>query len=69
MNWISHPDDAELVFPGLSFTLGELRYIIDREHVQTSEDLLRRRTPIALLRTQVEIKENAKLQSILKTII
>lgn len=62
-NWTG-ADVAE-VFEGLGFTAGELRHIAQSEHVLSAQDLLRRRTPIALVRTQSEIDNNQTLQGIL----
>lgn len=59
--WFDQPQLSDLVFSGLFFTRGELEYIFENEHVCLQEDLLRRRTPIALLRTLAEI-ENANLK-------
>lgn len=55
---------AEPVFEGLGFSYGELEYIIENEQVKTAEDLLRRRTPIALVRSAAEIAANEKLQKL-----
>lgn len=57
--------DVAEVFEGLGFTAGELRHIARTEHVVTARDLLRRRTPIALVRSQSEIERNQTLQGIL----
>jgi glycerol-3-phosphate dehydrogenase len=57
--------DVAEVFEGLGFTAGELRHIAKTEHVMTARDLLRRRTPIALVRTSSEIDRNQALQGIL----
>ncbi len=54
--WEISPKDAELIFEGLLFTTGELKYIAENEHVVYLEDLLRRRTPISLLRSTEEIQ-------------
>lgn len=61
--WDISNKNAELIFDGLMFTFGELKYIAENEHVLNAEDLLRRRTPIALLRSASEIIGNQKLQS------
>ena len=66
--WQEHPAEAELVFAGLDFTFGELRHIAKSEHVTKQDDLLRRRTPISLLRSATEIENNSKLQEILNRI-
>jgi glycerol-3-phosphate dehydrogenase len=57
--------DVAEVFEGLGFTAGELRYIAKSEHVIKAQDLLRRRTPIALVRDHSEIESNQALQGIL----
>lgn len=57
--------DVAEVFEGLGFTAGELRHIAATEHVITAYDLLRRRTPIALVRSEAEIERNQTLQGIL----
>jgi glycerol-3-phosphate dehydrogenase len=62
----SQPESRELVFDGLAITFGELSMIAENEEVKTSEDLLRRRLPIAMARSNKEIKANKKLQSFLK---
>ena len=62
----TQPEARELVFGGLAITFAELAFISQNEEVKTSEDLLRRRLPIAMARSAKEIKENKKLQSFLK---
>jgi glycerol-3-phosphate dehydrogenase len=62
----TQPEARELVFEGLAITFAELAFISQNEEVKTSEDLLRRRLPIAMARSAKEIKENKKLQSFLK---
>jgi glycerol-3-phosphate dehydrogenase len=57
--------DADLVFEDLAVTYGELRYIVQNEQVRTVEDLLRRRLPIAMVRTQKQIQQNIRLQNFL----
>ena len=57
--------DVAEVFEGLGFTAGELRHIVRTEKVVTAADLLRRRTPIALIRSAEEISRNQVLQGIL----
>jgi glycerol-3-phosphate dehydrogenase len=59
------PEDRELVFQGLAITFAEVKYILDNELIRTSADLLRRRLPIALVRSQQEIDDNQRLQAIL----
>jgi glycerol-3-phosphate dehydrogenase len=65
-NLESQPDERELVFEGLAITFAELSFIAQNEEVRTAEDLLRRRLPIAMARSEQEIKSNKKLQSFLK---
>lgn len=60
-----YPDDPEEVFDGLGITFGEVRYIAKNEDVKTREDLLRRRLPLAMSRSQKEIEDNQKLQKLL----
>ena len=65
-NLETQPDAGELVFEGLAITFAELSFIAQNEEVKTAEDLLRRRLPIAMARSEQEIKSNKKLQSFLK---
>lgn len=51
-SWEDDAELAEIAYEGLLFTIGELEYIAENELVVTQDDLLRRRTPIALLRKQ-----------------
>lgn len=53
--WEEDSSAAKVVFRGLGFTYGELEYIAKHENVYFADDLLRRRTPIALLRSREEI--------------
>ncbi len=66
--WEDQPQEAKLIFEGLNFTIGELSYIANNEHVISEEDLLRRRTPIALVRSKVEIQQHSQLQDLLNLI-
>jgi len=62
--------DAEEVLelvPGLGITEEEVNYIIRHEDVVTREDLLRRRLPIAMSRSEAEIASNSKLQALLES--
>jgi glycerol-3-phosphate dehydrogenase len=61
----NQPEARELVFESLPITFGELSFIAQNEEVRTAEDLLRRRLPIAMVRSEIEIKANKKLQSFL----
>lgn len=67
-SWIEDSRNAQIIFEGLSFTVGELQYIARNEHVYSQQDILRRRTPISLLRSAVEIADNQLLQNVLKLI-
>lgn len=58
-------NDLEEVFEGLGISYGEIRYVVQQEDVQTREDLLRRRLPIAMARSEAEISQNQKLQNLL----
>lgn len=62
------PSNSQLIFEGLYFTIGELKHIINTEHVLSPDDLLRRRTPLALLRSKTQIAENLNLQKLLQSI-
>lgn len=64
--WDKQPANAELLFSTLGFTVGELKFMIENEHVVYSEDLLRRRTPLALLRTNSELANNRVLAKLLQ---
>lgn len=61
---IGNEDLADL-FPGLGITSQEVRYIAQKEHVVKRDDLLRRRLPISMARSQREIEENSELQKLL----
>lgn len=50
---------------GLGITAEEIEYIAKHEDVKTREDLLRRRLPIAMARSQKEIDDNGPLQDLL----
>lgn len=63
--WKARPEEAELLFSGLFFTYGEIAFIIKNEHIVSKSDLLRRRTPISLLRKPEEISSNMKLQNLM----
>jgi glycerol-3-phosphate dehydrogenase len=59
--------DAKLedLIPGLGVTEQEIRYIAKNEKVLKREDLLRRRLPISMARSDAELASNKKLQSLL----
>lgn len=61
----AHPEDQQPVFQGLGITFAEIRYILENEQIRTPADLLRRRLPIAMVRTPKEIAENSRLQALL----
>jgi len=50
---------------GLGITEQEIRYIVSNEQVRTREDLLRRRLPIAMSRSEAELAANAELAALL----
>jgi glycerol-3-phosphate dehydrogenase len=58
-------ENLEEVFEGTGITYLELKHVIASERVLTAEDLLRRRLPIAMTRSAIEIANNKKLQQIL----
>jgi glycerol-3-phosphate dehydrogenase len=58
------PKLTELI-AGLGITAEEIEYIARHEDVKTREDLLRRRLPIAMARSQKEIEDNGPLQDLL----
>lgn len=66
--WRQDEANSQIIFEGLDFTKGELLYIINNEDVVSPDDLLRRRTPLKLLRTEEEIKQNKLLQEVLESI-
>lgn len=59
------PELGESVFDGLGITFAEIEYVLRNEQVQTADDLLRRRLPIAMTRSKVEIESNERLMSTL----
>ena len=66
--WRKDELNSQIIFEGLDFTRGELLYIIENEDVVKPDDLLRRRTPLKLLRTKEEIAQNKLLQEVLERI-
>jgi glycerol-3-phosphate dehydrogenase len=56
---------GELI-PGLGITAVEIEWIVRNEHVVNREDLLRRRLPIAMARSEQEIAANSELQALLE---
>ena len=55
---------SELI-PGLGITAEEVRYIAKNEQVVKREDLLRRRLPISMARSERELDENLALKKLL----
>lgn len=53
------------IIPGLGITEEEIRYIAANEKVVTREDLLRRRLPVMMARSDKELSKNKKLQQLL----
>lgn len=64
----SASEDLAPIFDGLDYCAAELSHITSHEMVATAQDLLRRRTPIALVRTEGEIQANQRLQNILSSL-
>lgn len=62
------PSDRDLVFDGLFITFGELMFVAESESIRTPADLLRRRLPISMVRSESEIQANARLQQFLKNL-
>ncbi len=63
---LADADKLTDLVPGLGITEQEVNYIIRHEDVVTREDLLRRRLPIAMSRSEAEIAANSKLQALLE---
>lgn len=59
------PSKGEPVFRGLGICFAEIEFVLDREDVRKREDLLRRRLPISMTRSQKEIASNARLSDLL----
>ena len=55
---------VELI-PGLGITEEEIRFIVANEQVQNREDLLRRRLPVAMARSEAELRNNEALEALL----
>lgn len=66
MEILGSSSEIEELVVGLGITSEEVEYIIHHEDVVTREDLLRRRLPIAMARSEREISENLKLQALLE---
>jgi glycerol-3-phosphate dehydrogenase len=61
----SNAKDLTPIFEGLDYCAAELKHILANEMVMTQQDLLRRRTPLALIRSASEIAANTRLQEVL----
>jgi glycerol-3-phosphate dehydrogenase len=59
------PGDQDPVFEGLAISFAEVKYILKNESIRTASDLLRRRLPRAMVRSQKQIQENIRLQQLL----
>lgn len=59
-------EDLAPVFEGLDFSFAELAFIANNELVVTADDLLRRRTPLAIVRSHSNISANQKLQDLIE---
>ena len=57
-------DDLEELIPGLGITANEIRHVVKTEQVVTQEDLIRRRLPISMARSEKELLENQALQKL-----
>jgi glycerol-3-phosphate dehydrogenase len=58
-------DDLQEIIPGLGITENEIRYIVHNEMVTSREDLLRRRLPVKMARSEKELSENQELEALL----
>ena len=58
---------ADSVFDGLGICYAEIEFVAQNEDVREPEDLLRRRLPISMSRSQVEIASNKRLNSLLSS--
>jgi glycerol-3-phosphate dehydrogenase len=61
-------DNSELrlpLFEGLGICGAEVLYVMEHEQIRIPEDLLRRRLPIAMCRSEAEITQNSSLGQIL----
>ena len=59
---------AEPVFQGLGICFAEIEFVSLTEDVRQPEDLLRRRLPISMSRSQAEIAANERLNRLLATV-
>lgn len=58
-------DNLKELIPGLGITENEIRHIVRNEQVRTREDLLRRRLPVLMTRSEQEVAQNQELQALL----
>ena len=58
-------DDIHELIPGLGITENEIRHIVRHEMVTSRDDLLRRRLPVKMARSEKELAENQKLSQLL----
>lgn len=58
---------TELI-PGLGITAQEVKHIVGTEDVSNREDLLRRRLPVMMSRSEKELAENSELQTLLESL-
>jgi len=65
---LADAEELTEVVPGLGITEQEVIYIIRYEDVVSREDLLRRRLPISMSRSEAEIAANSKLQALLEAV-
>lgn len=58
-------DDIHEIIPGLGITENEIRHIVRNELVTSRDDLLRRRLPVKMARSDQELESNQKLNALL----
>ena len=61
-------NEVSEIVPGLGISAQEIEFIAKNEEIQTREDLLRRRLPVAMARSGAEIADNTKLQELLRSL-
>lgn len=62
--WQQDAISAEEVFLGSAVTFAELEHILQNEMIVTRQDALRRRLPLALVRSETEIQANQRLDAL-----
>jgi glycerol-3-phosphate dehydrogenase len=62
--WAADATSAEEVFQGAAVTFAELEHILQNEMIVTRQDALRRRLPLALVRSETEIQGNQRLDAL-----